>query len=159
MRLAALTALMFTTAMTMTACGGGGDDGGGDDELEHPGDDGGDDSSGDDSSGDDSSGDDSSSGGSSCQEIVACFGECETDACVEDCINEGSSDGQNQILDLLNCAAENNCEDSECLSENCGTEINACAAKLGDVAGGSNGLVHELQVRSGRGFGLAVQSL
>lgn len=152
MRLAALTSLLFTTAMTMTACGGGGDDGG-DDDLEHPGDD----ESGDDSSGDDSSGDDSSSGGSSCQEIVACFGECETDACVEDCLEDGSSDGQNQVLNLLNCAAEAGCETSECLEENCGSEINACEAKLGDVTGG--GLIHELQFRSPRGWGLAVQAI
>jgi hypothetical protein len=75
---------------------------------------------------DDDDDDGGSSSGLTCGEIFECSAECETDACAEECYEDGSRSGQEAADDVIQCIVDNQCEDEACLEEECGGEIQAC---------------------------------
>ena len=93
----------------------------------------------------------SSGSGLTCQEFFACMGNCADNdsACVDDCYNQTSPDGQQQFSDLFNCLANtcvgsgdcqvnstgdglvtsttcSTCLNADATWNSCATEVNAC---------------------------------
>jgi hypothetical protein len=65
-------------------------------------------------------------GKANCAETILCAADCNTENCVDDCMAEASSSGKKQATALATCFAEADCEDEDCLLEECAREVNAC---------------------------------
>ncbi len=63
-----------------------------------------------------------------CMDIMQCFATCaDTDtACPDACYAAGSTDGQNQMLALLNCMDQWQCADVSCIETQCPTQLVTC---------------------------------
>lgn len=66
-------------------------------------------------------------GGDSCAEIVECMDACETDACANACFDSGSSDAQQQIIEISDCFTS--CSDNTCTR--CNGLLDQCFADTG----------------------------
>jgi hypothetical protein len=64
--------------------------------------------------------------GLSCGEAFLCAADCETDRCIEDCMNDATPAGKQQMIDLAVCVSEAGCEDDGCIRDECGAEADAC---------------------------------
>jgi hypothetical protein len=82
------------------------------------------------------SGSGSSTQGTTCAEVLDCITACESDACADSCITDGSTTAQEQILDLAQCIQDSGCTDAACTEAKCGALFDAC---YGDSGGGGGG--------------------
>ncbi len=74
-------------------------------------------------------GGDDDSGETDCVSAFLCAAECETDACVQGCIDDASKTAKAQMIELAECAEDAGCDGDdadECLEESCGAELSAC---------------------------------
>ena len=83
--------------------------------------------------------------GTDCQGTLICMQGCgENEACLEGCVAGGTPDAQEQLAALAQCgdtfcSEATEAEVEECLTTNCGAEINACFAGGGAGGGGAGG--------------------
>jgi hypothetical protein len=80
------------------------------------------------------SGSGSGTQGTTCAEVLDCITTCESDACADSCITDGSTTAQEQILDLAACIQDSGCTDAACTERKCGALFDAC---YGDSGGGA----------------------
>lgn len=74
----------------------------------------------------------------SCLGILSCVqkNNCADDACVNNCMNQGSPDAKNAVVVLATCYKDNGCQDSTCLQQACGSELKACVGQSAPPATG-----------------------
>lgn len=68
------------------------------------------------------------SGTLNCVELDACVGNCEWDpSCMQaDCFAHTDQDAASKWDALYTCADEQGCQDTQCVQDECGTELDAC---------------------------------
>lgn len=80
----------------------------------------------------------------SCLGILSCVNaNCSTDACVDSCMQQGTTDSQMEVTNLAVCYQNNACQDATCLQHNCMTELQACVGssappQIGTPSDGQN---------------------
>ncbi len=78
----------------------------------------------------------------SCVQILVCVNQCNRDtACVNGCVQGGTTTGRSQLSALLSCNEKNACKDEKCLEEKCGREFNACVGRSAVDAGSGPAVV------------------
>ena len=65
-------------------------------------------------------------GGLSCPELDACYGGCDTEACLQACYDMATPEAQALDDALYNCAIAYGCTDVACVQINCSAELEAC---------------------------------
>ncbi len=75
-----------------------------------------------------------------CPGLLSCAGDCDTDACIQKCIDDTTDDGLAKTIALAQCIQENGCgaADETCVDDKCGDELAACAG-TSSGAGGAGG--------------------
>ncbi len=66
---------------------------------------------------------------SDCEDIMICMNSCYSNdqSCYESCFLNGTESGQEEYNNLANCAANYNCQDMNCIYENCAAEGEKCS--------------------------------
>lgn len=85
-------------------------------------------------------GDSGTAGTLSCLGVLKCAGACpdeNSDACVEDCLNQTRKSSQPVTLAFAKCIGDNQCADAPCIQGKCESELTACVADDASEAEGT----------------------
>ena len=65
-------------------------------------------------------------GSLSCGEVVDCAAECESEACVDQCLSGSAEHAIEPLINLVECLNYSGCTDEACLELTCAQPINSC---------------------------------
>jgi hypothetical protein len=75
-------------------------------------------------------GDDEAKDDVTCVDAFICASECESNDCIEDCMDSGGETVRQQMIALAVCSEESGCDEEddveECLRDSCGDELEEC---------------------------------